>query len=111
VIETSRLLYEEEKMKGEIDREPLFEAGKMLKAAGFKICHPLRCYCLAGFKNDTFAKAEARFFDCVRAGFMPMAMLYRDETGERDPAWVKFCWPWARPAAARAKCREAGLIW
>jgi hypothetical protein len=91
------------------DREPLFEAGKMLKAAGFKVCHPLRCYTLIGYPKDTMEKAEARLFDCVRAGFLPMAMLYRDETGERDPAWVKFTWPWVRPASIRAKCREVGI--
>jgi hypothetical protein len=92
------------------DKEPLFEAGKMLKAAGFKICHPLRCYVLVGYPNDTFDKAEARFYDCIRAGFMPMAMLYRDQSGDRDPAWVRFAWPWLRPAAILAKCREAGLL-
>ncbi|MDR1221228.1 MAG: hypothetical protein LBK73_16735, partial [Treponema sp.] len=59
--------------------------------------------------GDTFERAEARLFDCVRAGFLPMAMLYRDETGGRDPAWTKFTWPWARPAVIRAKCREAGI--
>jgi hypothetical protein len=91
------------------DREPLFEAGKMLKAAGFKVCHPLRCYVLIGFPKDTMEKAEARLFDCVRAGFLPMAMLYRDETGERDPAWIKFTWPWARPASILAKCREVRI--
>jgi hypothetical protein len=91
------------------DREPLFEAGKMLKAAGFKVCHPLRCYTLIGYPEDTIEKAEERLFDCVRAGFLPMAMLYRDETGERDPAWIKFTWPWVRPASIRAKCRKAGI--
>jgi hypothetical protein len=88
------------------DREPLFEAGKMLKAAGFKICHPLRCYCLVGFKNDTFEKAEARLFDCVRAGFLPMAMLYRDTEGARDPLWAKFQRQWARPALIYSKYKE-----
>jgi hypothetical protein len=92
------------------DREPLFEAGKLLKEAGFKPCQSLRCYALVGYPGDTFDKAEARLFDCVRAGFMPMAMLYRDYIGERDPAWVKFVWPWIRPAVIHAKCKEAGLL-
>jgi hypothetical protein len=93
------------------DREPLFEAGRLLKAAGFQICHPLRCYALIGYPGDTFDKAEERLFDCVRAGFMPMAMLYRDQSGDRDPAWVRFAWPWVRPAAIRAKSKEKGIVW
>jgi hypothetical protein len=88
------------------DREPLYEAGKMLKAAGFKICHPLRAYCLCGYKGDTLEKAEKRFIDCIKAGFTPMAMLYRDETGERDPAWIKFAWPWVRPICIYNKVKE-----
>jgi hypothetical protein len=92
------------------DREPLFESGKLFKDADFKICHPLRCYVLCGYQGDTFDKAEARFFDCARAGFMPMAMLYRDQIGKRDPAWVKFAWPWARAATTLAKCKKAGVL-
>ena len=91
------------------DREPLYEAGKMLKAAGFNSCHPLRAYVLIGYTGDTFQQAESRLFDCINAGFTPMAMLYRDKIGERDPAWIKFAWPWARPASIYAKRREAGL--
>jgi len=88
------------------DKEPLFEAGNVLKKSGFKICHPLRAYVLCGYKNDTFEKAEKRFTDTIKAGFLPMAMLYRDETGIRDPAWVKFVWPWIRPAAIHQKQKE-----
>lgn len=89
------------------DRDPLYEAGKMLQAVGFKRTHPLRAYVLIGYPSDTFEKAESRLFDCLNAGFTPMAMLYRDKTGERDPAWVKFAWPWARPATIYAMCRTA----
>ena len=81
------------------DREPLYEAGKLLRQAGFKICHPLRAYVLIGYHGDTFDKAETRLKDCIKAGFTPMAMLFRDETGKRDPDWVRFAWPWVRPAA------------
>ena len=80
------------------DREPLFQAGKLLRQAGFKICHPLRAYVLIGYKGDTFQAAENRLKETMKAGFLPMAMLYRDETGTRDPTWVRFAWPWARPA-------------
>ena len=88
------------------DREPLYEAGKLLNEAGFKVCHPLRAYVLVGYPGDTFQKAEDRLIDCRKAGFLPMAMLYRDETGTRDPAWVRFCWPWVRPAIVRYKLAE-----
>jgi hypothetical protein len=88
------------------DREPLYEAGKMLTAAGFKKCHPLRAYVLIGYPGDTFQKAEDRLFDCDNAGFTPMAMLYRDDNTERDPAWVSFTWPWVRPAVIYSKIKE-----
>ena len=88
------------------DREPLYEAGKMLKAAGFKICHPLRAYVLIGYPGDTFEKAELRLYDCLKAGFYPMAMLYRDKTGHREPKWISFTWPWMRPAVISVKYKE-----
>jgi len=91
---------------GPEDKEPLFEAGKMLKQAGFKLCDPLRVYVLIGYRGDTFDAAEKRFADCARAGFLPMAMLYRDEKEDRDPAWVRFTWPWVRPAIVRSKLRK-----
>ena len=89
---------------------PLFtgglEAAKLKQwhvSAGFKRCHPLRAYVLIGYPNDTYEKAEARLYDCLKAGFVPMAMLYRDKTGKRSPDWVSFAWPWMRPAAIYAK--------
>jgi hypothetical protein len=42
----------------------------------------------------------------MRAGFVPMSMLYRDKTGERDPEWVRFNWRWARPAIISQKYKE-----
>jgi len=91
---------------GPEDREPLYEAGKLLRQAGFKICHPLRSYVLIGYHGDTFQKAEARLIDCMEAGFTPMAMLYLDETGKRDPDWVRFTWPWARPSIVSVKYKN-----
>ena len=88
------------------DKEPLYEAGKILKQAGFKICHPLRAYCLCGYPKDTFEKAENRFIDCIKAGFTPMAMLYRDDKNIRDPRWSKFLVNWIRPAIIYKKTKE-----
>jgi len=91
------------------DREPLFEAGKLLLQNGFsRRRQNLRAYVLAGYPNDTFEAAEKRFTECLEAGFIPMAMLYRDASGERDPAWVKFAWQWIRPAAMSSKYRAYG---
>jgi hypothetical protein len=88
------------------DRDPLFVAGRLLKDAGFKVCHPLRAYVLIGYHGDTFEKAIKRFDDCMKAGFMPMAMLYRDWEGKRDHNWATFQREWARPASIYAKYKE-----
>jgi hypothetical protein len=88
------------------DREPLFEAGKLLLNNGFsRKRQNLRVYVLVGFPGDTFDAAKKRLTECMQAGFIPMAMLYRDKIGDRDPAWVKFAWPWIRPAAMSKKYR------
>jgi hypothetical protein len=81
------------------DREPLHEAGKRLLGNGFtRNSKVLRAYVLIGFPKDTFEDAERRLVDCIDAGFMPMAMLYRDYNGDRDTKWMKFQRMWARPA-------------
>jgi hypothetical protein len=90
------------------DREPLFEAGKLLLSEGFtKMSHVLRAYVLIGYPGDTFEKAEKRLNETLQAGFVPMAMLYRDKPGKRDPDWVRFAWPWVRPAAMYEKYKKA----
>jgi hypothetical protein len=89
------------------DREPLFEAGKLLLENGFtKKTQNLRAYVLIGYPTDTFEKAEKRLNETMQAGFIPFAMLFRDQTGYRDPAWIRFSWPWSRPAAISAKYRS-----
>jgi hypothetical protein len=90
------------------DRDPLFEAGKLLFDGGFtRKRQNLRAYVLIGYPGDTFEKAESRLTETMRAGFMPFAMLYRDQTGNRDPNWIRFSWPWSRPAAISAKYKNA----
>lgn len=80
------------------DYEPLVEAGRLLIDAGFTIAsHVLRCYVLIGYPRDTFEQAERRLYQTIEAGFMPMAMLWRDEMGKRDPDWARFQRQWARP--------------
>ncbi len=91
---------------GPEDRDPIHAAGEMLLAGGFtRTSHALRAYVLIGYPRDTFEAAEARLRECMDAGFLPMAMLYRDEKGERDQQWMRFQKTWARPAIrAREYC-------
>lgn len=84
------------------DYEPLLNAGKLLmEHGGFKLFpknHALRAYVLCGFPKDTLDLAEKRMFETIKAGFMPMAMLWRNNNGERNINWIKFQRKWARPA-------------
>ncbi len=81
------------------DLEPLMAAGKMLLASGFTASsHVLRCYVLCGYPDDSFAAAEKRMNETLSAGFMPMAMLYRDRSGDRGLEWSRWQKTWARPA-------------
>jgi hypothetical protein len=90
------------------DLEPLVEAGKMLHAAGFTVTsHCLRAYVLCGYKGDSHSKANKRMEEVIMAGFLPMAMLYRDKEGKRDPAWIKWARPWVRTAITSKKMVSA----
>jgi len=88
------------------DLPPLIEAGRLLQDAGFALqpcSHALRCFVLCGFKGDTIAKGETRMEETMQAGFTPMAMLWKDETGKSEPEWRKFQRMWARPAIIYSK--------
>lgn len=74
---------------------------KMLKSGIAK--NSLRCYVLIGFPFDTISEAEGRLVDVVYAGYIPMAMLYRDDKGIYNKEWTKFQKEWTRPAIMRAK--------
>lgn len=89
------------------DYEPLVEAGRMLMDAGFTPqSHVMACYNLIGYKFDTFDKAQARLEKTIKAGFMPYAMLYRDEKGHVDKERAKFQREWLRPAIVSKKFGE-----
>lgn len=89
------------------DYEPLVEAGKKLLKVGFTTAsHTLRAYVLIGHPKDTFEKAEVRLTQTIKAGFLPMAMLYRDQGGERDLEWARFQRFWARPATVNLKIKQ-----
>ena len=81
------------------DLESLRCAGKMLLDAGWTTAsHTLRAYVLCGYPHDTLDAAEKRMHETVDAGFVPMAMLYRDKAGAHDLVWKRWQRQWARPA-------------
>ena len=82
------------------DLEPLCEAGKKLRFADFTRKH-LRCYVLIGYPKDTINKAEQRLMEAWEAGFMPMAMLWKNKSGDTNKEWSKFQRNWARPAITK----------
>ena len=84
------------------DYEPLFVAGRKLRDAGWTN-NTMRCYVLIGYPKDTMAQAEKRLRQSLKAGFMPMAMLWRDRHGDVSEEWKKFQRLWARPAIVRAR--------
>ena len=89
------------------DKEPLFEAGKLLYDNGFSTkTNVLRAYVLVGFPKDTFENAEKRLYETISAGFMPMAMLWKNDKGEENLQWRKFQRGWARPAIVYCKMKE-----
>jgi len=85
------------------DEEPLRNASRMLREAGFTR-QQMRAYCLIGGPRDTLEQAEVRLRLCVELGFFPMAMLWRDQNGITDPQWRAFQREWARPSIIYRKC-------
>jgi len=99
------------------DLEPLIEAGKLLNK--YEINWPkLRAYVFMGWpedkkrkiKADTFENAEKRLYETISAGFMPMAMLMRDENGNANYKWKTFQRSWARPAMIYRMAKNKNLI-
>lgn len=79
------------------DYEPLVMASRCLSEAGLvkRASHAARCYVLIGHPGDSFEAAELRCRQAMGLGFMPMAMLYRDEAGLVDLNWRRFQREWA----------------
>jgi hypothetical protein len=90
------------------DYEPLVEAGKLLQAAGItRATRKPNCYVLIGYSGDTMENAEKRLRGAWAAGFVPFAMLYRDEQGAVQEEWRKFQRLWARPQIIFTSLKEA----
>ena len=92
------------------DHEPLIEAGKKLRYADFTRRH-LYCYVLIGFPKDNFKDAERRLIQTWSAGFMPMAMLWKNKDGDVNEEWRKFQRLWARPAIIRTRMKNEFKKW
>lgn len=84
------------------DLEPLIEASKMLREAGFSR-NQMRCYVLIGWPKDTMELAEIRLQKTLELGFFPFAMLWKNDKGMSNAEWRKFQRQWARPASISAK--------
>jgi hypothetical protein len=91
----------------ESEYEPLIQAGKLLRDGGItKSSHKARCYVLIGYPGDTMDKAEIRLRKAWDAGFLPFAMLFRDEQGETQTEWRAFQRLWFRPQIIYQKLKE-----
>jgi len=81
------------------DLVPLIYASNLMLSAGFKQSnHTLRCFILCGYPNDTITLAKQRMKQTLSLGFTPMAMLWKDNTGNYNPTWRQFQRLWTRPA-------------
>jgi hypothetical protein len=81
----------------EDDYEPLRDASILLQKHNIMSGHRCMCYCLIGHPKDTFEEAEKRITRVVQLGFMPFAMLWRNENGEYKREWRQFQRQWANP--------------
>lgn len=79
------------------DLEPLREASKLMRAAGFT-SRTVLCYCLVGYPGDSFEKAAVRLDEIAALDMLPFSMLYRDRKGSTSPEWRRFQRENARPA-------------
>jgi hypothetical protein len=93
------------------DYEPLLQAGRYLMSTGLKRESQIaRCYVLIGYNGDTFENALLRLRQVWEAGFLPMAMLYRDYSGNYDIEWKRFARQWANPIIRGAKIKKNDFL-
>jgi len=89
------------------DYAPLLQAGRLLRDGGFtQASHAASCYVLIGYPGDTQTNAERRLRQTWAAGFLPFAMLYRDNGGKVNTDWSKFQRTWVRPEILACKLKE-----
>ena len=90
------------------DLEPLVVAGNKLRYANFTRSH-MACYVLIGWPKDTFENAKRRLLQTWKAGFLPMAMLWKNKNGDEDPEWRRFQRAWALPVITKNIIKEIGM--
>lgn len=91
------------------DYEPLLEARKKLRNAGFSDkTHAAACYVLIGYPEDSMEAAEKRLIQTIHAGYMPFAMLYRSEDGYVRDDWKPFQREWANRVIVGTKMKQYG---
>ena len=61
---------------------------------------------LIGYPKDTMDRAETRLKAALDAGFIPFAMLYKNEKGEEDKTWRRFSREWNRIQIIYTNYRE-----
>jgi len=83
------------------DKEPLIEVIKIFQKANIpnlSHSHRLRCFVLIGYQDDTIESANERLNFTMSLGFMPMAMLYKNDIKREDILkWKRFQRTWANP--------------
>ena len=90
------------------DYEAIRQMASIMWNAGFSPKgRQIKCYCLIGYEGDSFEAAEQRMKQIMDVGFLPFAMLYRDEQGEVDREWRKFQREWANSIIVGKKFTEA----
>ncbi len=83
----------------EDDWEPLRRAAELCWDLGWTPqAHIVMAYVLVGYPKDTVPAATRRLNNVARLGIIPMAMQWRDESGEIRPEWTGFQRKWARVA-------------
>jgi hypothetical protein len=91
------------------DYDALRQMAHTLWDAGFSPKgRQVKCYALCGYDGDTFEEAGKRMEQIMELGFLPFAMLFRDETGETDREWRKFQREWANPFIVGSKFSAFG---
>lgn len=89
------------------DYEPLRQMASIMWEAGFSPNgHQVKCYCLCGYDGDSFEDAEKRMQQVMDLGFLPFAMLYRDESGQTNQEWRMFQREWANSIIVGKKFSE-----
>jgi len=90
-----------------ISKEPIVKKAVEKLKKYFKR-RKLRCYVLIGYKDDTVEKARSRLMTALEIGFIPFAMLYRSDNGEKDKRteWKKIQKEWTRVTSIKTNLKK-----